>query len=128
VRGFDLVVADLPRGCSSVASAWLRLVDLVLVVVPADARAVAAASRVVADLDRSVQDKRAVVRGPTARSRPAELVADTLGLPLFAELRPEPGLQAALARTEPPGLRRRGPLARCAARVLDAVDRLERAA
>ncbi len=126
VRGFDLVVADLPRGGSAVASAWLRLVDLVLVVLPADDRAVAAASRVVADLDQSVSDLRAVVRGPTTRSMPAEAVADLLGLPLFAELRPETGLPAALARREAPGLRPRGPLARCAARVLEAVERLER--
>jgi secretion/DNA translocation related CpaE-like protein len=125
-RGFDLVVADLPRGGGSVASAWLGLVDLVLVVVPADVRAVAAASRVVAELDPVVTDLRAVVRRVGGRSASPEYVADSLGLPLFAELRPEPGLEAALARGEPPGLRERGPLARCSARVLDAVDRLER--
>ena len=45
----------------------------------------------------------------------AELVADALGVPLLAELRTEPGLDAALSTAgEPPGLRRRGPLRRAA--------------
>jgi hypothetical protein len=47
---------------------------------------------------------------------------------LFAELRAEPGLAAALDRGEPPGVRPRGPLARCAVRVLDALPRAETAA
>jgi secretion/DNA translocation related CpaE-like protein len=128
VHGFELVVADLPRGGGGVASAWLPSLDLVLVVVPADLRAVAAAARVVAELDPLVPDLRAVVRGGGPRSCPPEYVADSLGVPLFSELRSEPGLQAALARGEPPGLRPRGPLARCSSRVLAAVDQLQRVA
>lgn len=128
VRGFDLVVADLARSVGSVPAGWLRRVDLGLVVVPSSVRAVTAAAAVVASLDDTVVDLRVVVRGPGAPGLPAELVAETIGLPLLAELRPEPGLAGALERGEPPGLRRRGPLARCAGRVLDAVARVDRAA
>jgi secretion/DNA translocation related CpaE-like protein len=128
VRGYDLVVIDLPRAPDSVSTAWLRLVDIVVLVVPAAVRAVAAAGRVLAGIDALVPDVRLVVRGPASPTLPAELVAETVGLPLLAELRPEPGLRSALERAEAPGLRRRGPLARCAARVLAAVEQLDRAA
>jgi secretion/DNA translocation related CpaE-like protein len=128
VRGYDLVVADLPRALDPATSAWLRLVDIVLLVVPAAIRAVAAAGRVLDRFEPVAPDIRLVVRGPAPPSLPAELVAETIGRPLFAELRPEAGLRSAIERAEAPGLRPRGPLARCAARVLDAVDRLERAA
>jgi secretion/DNA translocation related CpaE-like protein len=124
VRGFDVVVVDLPRAGPTLAG-WLHLVGVGLVVVPANVRAVAAAARVVATLDRSVADLQVVVRGPASGSWPAELVAESLGLPLFAELRVEPGLAAAMELGEPPGLRRRGPLARCAGRVLAGLPRAE---
>lgn len=128
VRAFELVVADLPRAPDAAAQAWLRLVDLALLVVPATVRALAAAGRAVAMLDAAVPDIRLVVRGPVPAALPSELIADELGLPLFARLRPEPGLTALLERAEAPGQRGRSPLGRCAARVLDAVDRLGRAA
>lgn len=128
VRGFDLVVADLPRAPDPAARGWLRLVDLALLVVPATVRALAAAGRVVATLDAAVPDIRLVVRGPVTAALPSEVIADALGLPLFAQLRPEPGLPGLLDRAEPPGQRPRSPLGRCAARVLDAVDRLGQAA
>jgi secretion/DNA translocation related CpaE-like protein len=128
VRGFDLVVVDLPRAGAVIPAGWLRLVDIGLVVVPTSVRALASAARVVSTLDRAVADLRVVVRGPVGAGLPAELVAECLGLPLFAELRAEPGLAAALDRGEPPGVRPRGPLARCAVRVLDALPRAETAA
>jgi secretion/DNA translocation related CpaE-like protein len=128
VRGFELVVADLARAPDPAARAWLRLVDLALLVVPATVRALAAAGRAVATLDAAVPDIRLVVRGPVPAALPSELIADSLGLPLFAQLRPEPGLTALHERAEAPGQRSRSPLGRCAARVLDAVDRLGQAA
>ena len=126
VRGFDLVVADLARCEASVPGGWLRLVDVGLVVVPASVRAVAAAARGGGARWPTVGDLRPWCAGRSA-GLAAELVADSLGLPLLAELRPEPGLAAALERGEPPGLRRRGPLARCAVRVLDVTAHAERA-
>jgi secretion/DNA translocation related CpaE-like protein len=127
-RGFDLVVADLARCPASVPAGWLRRIDLALVVVVPTVRALAAATRVVAGLDGAVDDVRAVVRGPGAGPVPAEVVAESLGRSLFAQLRSEPGLARALERGEPPGLRPRGPLARCAGRILQAAAGLELAA
>lgn len=128
VRGFDLVVTDLPRAPDPAAQAWLRLVDVVFLVVPASVRALAAGGRVLAALDTVVPDIRLVARGPAPAGLPAELMAESLGVPLFAELRAEPGLDGLLSRAEAPGLRPRGPLTRCARRVLDSLDRFERVA
>jgi secretion/DNA translocation related CpaE-like protein len=119
LRGFDLVVLDLPRSAELMPPEWLRLVSIGLVVVPANVRSVSSAARVLAWLDPAVADLRAVVRGTAGGGLPAEVVADSLGLPLLGELKPEPGLAAAIERGEPPGLRPRGPLARLAARLLD---------
>jgi hypothetical protein len=58
------------------------------------------------------------VRGPAATGVTADLLAESLGVPLLGELRAEPGLDGALERGEAPGLRRRGPLARLSDRVL----------
>jgi secretion/DNA translocation related CpaE-like protein len=118
VRGFDLVVMDLPRSLELVATAWLRSVDIGLVLLPASVRGVAAAARVAVPMGRTVADLRAVVRGPVGSGLSSALVAQTLGLPLGAELKPEPGLPAAVDRGEPPGVRSRGPLARFARRLL----------
>jgi hypothetical protein len=118
LRGFDLVVLDLPRAVEAVPPAWLRLIDVGLVLVTPSVRASAAAARVSARLEPTVRDLRAVVGGVAGAGLPAELIADTLGLPLQGELRPEPGLAAALERGEAPGLRPRSPLARFAVRLL----------
>jgi hypothetical protein len=61
-----------------------------------------------------------VVRGPAPTGLPAEAVADALGLPLAGELKPEPGLPAALDRGDVPPVRPRGPLALLCARLLAA--------
>jgi secretion/DNA translocation related CpaE-like protein len=128
VRGFDLVVMDLPRSLDLVATAWLRSVDIGLVLLPASVRGVAAAARVAVPMARTVADLRAVVRGPVGSGLPSALVAQSLGLPLGAELKPEPGLPAAVDRGEPPGVRSRGPLARFATRLLAELPRLGAAA
>ena len=118
VRGFELVVIDLPRAIEAVPAPWLRAIDVGLVVVAPTVRASAAAARVCARWERAVGDLRVVVGGVDRAGLPAELVADALGLPLQGELRPEPGLAAALERGEAPGLRPRSPLARFAVRLL----------
>jgi hypothetical protein len=46
-------------------------------------------------------------------------VARALGLPLLAELRPEPGLDAALEHGNAPAQRGRGPLSVACGRLLD---------
>jgi secretion/DNA translocation related CpaE-like protein len=118
-RGADLVVVDLPRHLDAAAETALARSDVGYLVVPAEVRATAAAARVAAAAALSAADLRVVVRGPAPTGLPAQAVAAALGLPLAGEARAEPGLAAALDRGDPPGVRRRGPLARLAAGLLD---------
>ncbi len=110
-RNGDLVVVDLPRAPTPSAQAALALADLVLLVVPAEVRACAAASRVAAAVAGLAGRVEVVVRGPAPAGLTAAAVAESLGLPLAGWLRAEPGLAAALERGEVPTHRARGPLA-----------------
>ncbi len=110
IQEFGIVVLDLPRWLDAAAVAATQAADLVLLIVPAEVRAAAAARRVAARLHEHLPDVRVVVRGPAPTGLRAEAVADALDLPLVGLLKPEPGLRAALDRGEPPGLRPRGPL------------------
>lgn len=109
-READLVVLDLPR-CPHVLAAAAGRACRVVVVVPAEVRAAASARRVVAALEAVDLDLGLVVRGPAPTGLPAEAVAEVLGVPLAGEIRPEPGLAAALDRGDLPITRQRGPLA-----------------
>jgi len=118
----DLILVDLPRVPDPVGSAALARCDVVLLVVPAEVRACAAAARVAQTLTLTCPDVRVVVRGPApGRLRPGR-VAAALGLPLAGVLRAEPGLAADLERGLPPGRRQRGPLGRFARSFLDGLD------
>jgi secretion/DNA translocation related CpaE-like protein len=107
----DLVVLDLPRSAVPLG-AIAEFVDLGLLVVPAEVRAASAAVKVAAQRYSGVRTTGLVVRGPAPTGLTASAIASVLRLPIIAEVRPEPGLAAALDRGEPPGLRRRGPLAK----------------
>jgi secretion/DNA translocation related CpaE-like protein len=107
----DLVVVDLPRRFDEAAESALKLADRVLVVVPADMRAVAASARVVRSALPHSRELSVVVRGPAAGRMNSAEIAATLQLPLAGQLRPEPRLASALERGEPPGATGRGPLA-----------------
>nr|WP_242440998.1 septum site-determining protein Ssd [Streptomyces sp. CB02923] len=110
------VVVDLPRRLDEAVVEALAQVDVGLLVVPAELRAVAAARRVAALVRTVLPDVRVVTRGgpATGTARAAELepgeIARLLGLPLAGELAWEPGLPAALARGAPPGANARCPL------------------
>ncbi|WP_300012300.1 septum site-determining protein Ssd [Pseudonocardia sp.] len=119
-RAGETVVCDLPRHPSDAAAAALAAADLTVLVVPADVRSCAAAARVVAALTGLGSPPRLVVRGPSPGGVDADEVARSLGVPLLAAMRPEPGLARALERGEAPG-RPRGPLAGAARAVLAAV-------
>ena len=106
-----LSVVDLPRALDPAARSAAAVADVVLLVVPAEIRATAAAGQVAARLANCAADLRVVVRGPAPGGLTDVLVADELGLPLAGWLAPEPGLAAALERGEPPGRSGRGPLA-----------------
>lgn len=118
-RAWDLVVIDLPRRMDLPTEEALARCTCVLLVVPAEVRAVAAASRVATGLGMIAADVRAVVRGPAPSGLRGAEVAAALGLPLAAELDSEPGLVAALERGEPPARSGRGPLAQACERLLD---------
>lgn len=105
----DLVVLDLPRVLDPAVRAAAETADLTLLVVPTTVRSVSSARRSVEALADCCADVLLVVR--TGYLSPAQVSA-ALDRPVAGELRPEPGLDDALRRGEPPGLRRRGPLAR----------------
>jgi hypothetical protein len=70
-------------------------------------------------LARLVADIGVVVRGPAPSGLTAEVVAESLGLPLAGWLRPEPGLERSLERGDAPAGSGRGPLAALCRSLLD---------
>jgi secretion/DNA translocation related CpaE-like protein len=118
-RGNDLVVVDLPRRLDAATEEALSAAGLVLLVVPAEVRAAAAAARVAAAVSAVASPLQVVVRGPSPSGLSAALIASSLGLPLAGYLPPEPRLAEALERGEPPASRGRGPLAKLCGDLLD---------
>jgi len=112
-----LVVLDLPRPLTPGGAAGLHLADDVLVVVPAEVRAIVAARRVVSVLRPAAERIWAVVR-VTAALSPRQ-AAQALALPLAGEIRPDRWLRATLDTGQPPLLRRRGPLSLLCDRLVD---------
>ncbi|WP_156725613.1 septum site-determining protein Ssd [Streptomyces apocyni] len=108
-RRGGVVVVDLPRRVDEGVAEALAQLDLGLLVVPAELRAVAAAGRVAAAAGMVLRDLRAVVRGPFADGLDAAEVARLLDLPLAGEVPKEPGLLG--SDTLPAGTGR-GPLSR----------------
>lgn len=128
-RSHDLVVVDLPRAVDDAGRAVLAAAACVLLVVPAEVRAAAAAARVAAAVGLLCRDLRLVVRGPAPSGLEGSAVAGALGLPLAGQLRPEPGIELALERGDPPGQRGRGPLSElCGRLVAELAPPLRRAA
>jgi secretion/DNA translocation related CpaE-like protein len=121
-RGQDLVVVDLPRRFDEASVIALAAADRGLLVVPAELRACAAATRVAAVAALHCSSLSLVVRGPAPGGLKDHDVEQAIGLPLIGSLKPEPGLAAALERGEPPARDGRGPLARFCERLLDELD------
>lgn len=120
-RAGETVICDLPRSTSEVALLALDRADLTVIVVPAEVRAAAAARRMAEWLtDRGIRAE-TVVRGPSPGGLNPNDVANVIGLPLIASMRPEPKLATTLER----GVlwhRATGPLASAATTVLDVVN------
>lgn len=115
-RRGGVVVVDLPRAADGAGAEILAQLDLGLLVVPGELRAVAAAHRITTALATAVRDLRAVVRGPYAAGLDECRVADALRLPLAGEMPYDPGIAADQDEGAPPGADRKGPLGRfCAA-------------
>ncbi|WP_395309628.1 septum site-determining protein Ssd [Mycobacterium sp. AMU20-3851] len=111
------VVCDVPRRVTPAAETALETADLVAMVVPADVRAAAAAGTVAGWVKSVNPNVGLVVRGPAPGGLRAADVAATVGLPVLATMRPQPGLADAVERG---GLRMRArsPLTRAANRVM----------
>lgn len=107
-----VVVVDLPRRVDEAVAEALAQLDLGLLVVPGELRAVAASKRVASMAGMVLEDLRVVARGPYASGLDEQWVAHAMGLPLVGELPLEPGLLAEQDMGEPPGGSPRGPLAR----------------
>jgi secretion/DNA translocation related CpaE-like protein len=120
-RAGDTVVCDLPRHLTDTAAAVLAVADLTVLVVPAEVRATAAASRVAGLVAEHGGAVGVVVRGPAPGGLTGEDVAAALGLEVLASVDAEPGLAAAMDHGTVPGVRR-GPLADAAEAVLDALE------
>ncbi|WP_411146343.1 septum site-determining protein Ssd [Streptomyces sp. x-80] len=116
-RRGGVVVVDLPRRADEAVAEALAQVDVGLLVVPAELRAVAAARRVASGVQMVLRDLRVVTRdGPGAHAAlAADEIARLLKLPLAGELPWEYGLLDDPARGVPPGADVRGPLARFSA-------------
>ncbi|MET9733518.1 septum site-determining protein Ssd [Streptomyces sp. NPDC006458] len=106
------VVVDLPRRFDESVAEALSQLDVGILVVPAELRAVAAAGRVTAAFGMVLRDLRVAVRGPYAPGLDEREVARLLGLPLIGEVPVESALLRPHGRKTPPGAGGRGPLAR----------------
>ncbi|MFD4633300.1 septum site-determining protein Ssd [Streptomyces sp. NPDC058284] len=115
-RRGGVVIVDLPRRVDEAVAEALAQVDLGLLVVPAELRAVAGARRVASAAGMVLRDLRVLVShgaGPgEAGGLDPEEVARLLGLPLAGEVPWEASLASAQAAGTPPGGPARGPLAR----------------
>ncbi|WP_205740501.1 septum site-determining protein Ssd [Haloactinopolyspora alba] len=118
-RACDLVVLDLPRRADAAVDEALAHCSSVLLVVPTEVRATAAATTVATGLSASVADVRVVTRGVSPAGLGGNHIATALGLPLAAHMADESRLPEYLDRGEPPGCDPRGPLATTCASLLD---------
>ncbi|MEE1941416.1 septum site-determining protein Ssd [Streptomyces sp. TRM 70361] len=110
-RRGGVVVVDLPRWLDESVAEALSQLDLGLLVVPAELRAVAAAHRVASRTGMVLRDLRTVVRGCTGSGLAGGEIARLLGLRLAGEVPTEAGLSAAVDAGRPPGTDARSPLA-----------------
>ncbi|WP_269855559.1 septum site-determining protein Ssd [Streptomyces sp. RPT161] len=121
-RRGGVVVVDLPRRVDDSVVEALSQIDIGLVVVPAELRAVAAADRVASRIGMILPDLRVVARGPYPSGLDDQEIARLLRLRLAGELPPEQGLLEAVNGGRPPGGNGRGPLARfCTAFLAEAL-------
>lgn len=116
-RGSGLVVVDVPRHLTPVATEILLRSDRAVVVSGLTLPAVAAAARVVAAVRPVTPEVHLVARGPARALDPAD-VASTLELPLAAAMRDQRRLDEAVDLGLGPVRARRGPLAQAARSVL----------
>lgn len=110
-RGHDLVVVDLPRACVESAREALLAANVVFLVVPAELRALAAASLVRLGIEEHAGDVRAIVRLPAPGGLTPAEISTLLGLPVAGVLRTDNNAARDAENGLAPGARDRGPLA-----------------
>lgn len=120
-RGFELVIADLPRSAdpAEAAQAVLVAADATLLVVPTELRAVVAARRLTEVLLSHTDDVRLVVRRTAPDELRAESVAEALDLPLAGVMSSDRRIPAVLDRGDLLRLGRRGRLPGLCARLIE---------
>lgn len=98
-RDGGTVVCDLPRGQHGPAvQTVLAEADLTVVLTSADVRAAAATVRTAQRLRAAGTEAGLVVRGPAPGGLAARRIAEAAALPLWATMRPQPGLDRMLDR------------------------------
>jgi secretion/DNA translocation related CpaE-like protein len=117
-NGRDLVVVDLPRHLDEAAILALAAADRVLLVVPAELRACAAAARVAAMASEHTDALELVVRGPAPGRLRTKEIAEALKLPVAGVVRAEPELARRLERGGAPAGSGKGPLAALCRRLI----------
>ncbi|GAA3891813.1 hypothetical protein GCM10022243_65880 [Saccharothrix violaceirubra] len=121
-RAGDTVVCDVPRHPTPPSTAVLDRADLVILLVPAEIRACAAARQLATHIrTRHPQARiRTVVRGPAPSGLTPHHVAEAVGVPLLTTMRPERHLPESLDQGHFPH-RPRGPLSKAARLTLTAL-------
>ncbi|MEO3798312.1 septum site-determining protein Ssd [Nonomuraea sp. B10E15] len=100
-RGFDLIVADLPRHLDPAAIEALTRAKTTLLVATADVRGVLSAAQVLGEARKHTSDLRAVLRPGVLDD---DMATGSLGIPAAGSLPDQPRLTATLNRGELPGL------------------------
>jgi secretion/DNA translocation related CpaE-like protein len=126
-RGHDVVIIDLPRRLDSVTEEVLARADHTVLLVRGDVTGVAAATTVRQQIG-AVTDTIGLVIVRAPAGVPSDLVAERLGLPLLAAMRPDRRFADDIKRGLGPLRRRRGPLLVSCGAVLSAFGLLARAA
>lgn len=116
-RSHDLTVVDLPRRSGPAGLETIRRADLVLVVVRADLRGLAAAREVTAQLPTTVNTQ-VLLRSRRSATIGPDQVEQSLGVPVLASVADDPAVLYAAERGETPGLAGRSSLARACCEVL----------
>ncbi|HEY8481451.1 MAG TPA: septum site-determining protein Ssd, partial [Spirillospora sp.] len=117
-RGFDLVVADVPRHAGDIGRAALRAAATTFLLVPAEVRATVAADGFAAALRRDCADVRLVVQGPAPGGLTADAVVQALDLPAAGSFDRDRRLPGAIDEGDLERVCRRGPLTDFCADVL----------
>ncbi|MGI5324409.1 septum site-determining protein Ssd [Actinomadura nitritigenes] len=117
-RGFDLVIADVPRFPGDIGRAALRTADVTFLLVPAEVRATVAADGLAAALRGDTADLRLIVQGPSPGGLTPGAVTQALGLPVAGVYERDRRLPAAIEEGDLARACRRGPLSDFCARLL----------